>query len=281
MIYANACRFGHTFHGSFGFVIESPVGPNDSPQMPIVEEAVPFGRKVVRRIAQGLASLENAVAIDDPGPLLGGGMSANMCDEVVGLIEDTGISKLEISVAFSPEWGSESGEPSHAFRVERRYMDLLKEASSNGQSPWAEARKVDYVDSMPLLLTRDEYADFASGRRALDAQLALDRIVFSKASEWQNEHEWRISSGAGRNEEALYEDVPFHPLELSALILGCRALQSAIVRAQKSIAARNQGDVVPTPLSPMHRRWLPRRPHWLPLYARPGSRKHEKLKPLT
>ena len=57
-------------------------------------------------------------------------MSANMCDEVVGLIEDTGISKLEISVAFSPEWGSESGEPSHAFRVERRYMDLLKEASS-------------------------------------------------------------------------------------------------------------------------------------------------------
>ena len=158
---------------------------------------------------------------------------------------------------------------------------LQFQSAANGQSPWAEARKVDYVDSMPLLLTRDEYADFASGRRALDAQLALDRIVFSKASEWQNEHEWRISSGAGRNEEALYEDVPFHPLELSALILGCRALQSAIVRAQKSIAARNQGDVVPTPLSPMHRRWLPRRPHWLPLYARPGSRKHEKLKPLT
>ena len=26
--YANECRFGHTFRGSFGFTVESPVGPN-------------------------------------------------------------------------------------------------------------------------------------------------------------------------------------------------------------------------------------------------------------
>ena len=27
--YADACRFGHTFRGSFGFTVESPIVPNE------------------------------------------------------------------------------------------------------------------------------------------------------------------------------------------------------------------------------------------------------------
>lgn len=32
--YAENCRFGHTFRGSFGFTVESSVVPNDSPALP-------------------------------------------------------------------------------------------------------------------------------------------------------------------------------------------------------------------------------------------------------
>lgn len=132
LAYANQCRFGHTFQGSFGFVIESPVGMNDAPAMPIVEENVPFGRKVMQRISRGLTSFSDAVEQDDPAPLVApeSGMSANMCDEVVGLIEDTGISKLEISISLSPEWASAEGTSHPLYKIERRYVDLLKDASA-------------------------------------------------------------------------------------------------------------------------------------------------------
>lgn len=132
LVYANQCRFGHTFQGSFGFVIKSPVGMNDAPAMPIVEEKVPFGRKVMQRISRGFTSFSDAVEQDDPAPLVApeGGMSANMCDEVVGLIEDTGISKLEISISLSPEWAPAEGISHQLFKIERRYVDLLKDASA-------------------------------------------------------------------------------------------------------------------------------------------------------
>lgn len=132
LAYSNQCRFGHTFQGSFGFVIESPVGMNDSPTMPIVEDDVPFGRKVMRRISRGLTSFSDAVEQDDPAPLVAqdSGMSANMCDQIMGLIEDTGISKLEISISFSPEWTSAEGHSHRLYTIERRYVDLLKDASA-------------------------------------------------------------------------------------------------------------------------------------------------------
>ena len=132
IVYANQCRFGHTFQGSFGFVVESPVGLNDAPTMPVIEENVPFGRKVVQRISQGLSSFSDAVEQDDSAPLVSenSGMSANMCDEVVGLIEDTEISKFEIAISLSPEWAAARGVIHQHFTIERRYVDLLKDASA-------------------------------------------------------------------------------------------------------------------------------------------------------
>jgi hypothetical protein len=55
--YAEHCRFGHTFKGSFGFTIESPVGPNPEPVLPEMEQAqsFPFERKVMHRLARGTA----------------------------------------------------------------------------------------------------------------------------------------------------------------------------------------------------------------------------------
>ncbi|MGF9763829.1 DUF2971 domain-containing protein [Microvirga sp. 0TCS3.31] len=89
-------------------------------------------------------------------------------------------------------------------------------------SPWPMARPVNYVTGMPLLIDTDFLADFLSGRAMLRPRPIMDRIVYTKSADWAYEREWRIFSGAGRNPNAAYEDVRFHPLELDAVILGCR-----------------------------------------------------------
>jgi hypothetical protein len=131
--YSERCRFAHTFRGSFGFVIESPVGLNDDPSIPVVEEIVPFERKVVERILRGFRSFERAARSEDAGAIIGEpkGLSANMCDDIVGVVEDSDVSKIEISLQLSPEWRSSLvTDAKEVFSVERRYLDLLKEASS-------------------------------------------------------------------------------------------------------------------------------------------------------
>lgn len=131
--YANDCRFGHTFKGSFGFIIESPVGPNDEINMPFIEEQVPHGRKVIERISRSFraireAKLSNSIShITDPR----NGISSNMCDDLISIIEDTGINKVKFSFDLSPEWSSSSSEIAETpFSVELKDVEMLREAST-------------------------------------------------------------------------------------------------------------------------------------------------------
>lgn len=133
--YAAQCRFGHTFRGSFGIVVESPLTPNIAPLLDLPDNPVPFSRKVVNRIACGLSSLSTAVQRDDPGPLLtpDSGLSANMCDEIVGLLEDSELGRVYISIHHSGEWPVGEGiqrAAAREFAVERSHLDLLRSASA-------------------------------------------------------------------------------------------------------------------------------------------------------
>jgi len=51
-------------------------------------------------------------------------------------------------------------------------------------------------------------------------------MVYTKSIEWAHEREWRIYMGDGRDKEALYEDIPFDPRELDAVMVGCRMPQN-------------------------------------------------------
>jgi hypothetical protein len=105
--YAEQCRFGHTFKGSFGFTIESPVAPNQEPVFPGMEQAPPFERRVIQRLAQGISVVQRAVRAGDPALVVRGfeaGFSANMCEEFAELVEETAPSGLSFGFAFSPEW---------------------------------------------------------------------------------------------------------------------------------------------------------------------------------
>jgi hypothetical protein len=80
--FASHCRFGHTFTGSFGVTIESPVQEN--PVIPSLGDRVglPFERRVFQRIARGLQILGQAIAEDNIENLANSyavGLNANMC----------------------------------------------------------------------------------------------------------------------------------------------------------------------------------------------------------
>jgi hypothetical protein len=106
-LYADACRFGHTFRGSFGFTVESPVMPNNEPALPIVDQNAPFSRRVMERMVRGVSAVVEAVARDDTTDLEANaklGFSANSCEAFADLIENTSPGGLLFDFAFSPEW---------------------------------------------------------------------------------------------------------------------------------------------------------------------------------
>ncbi len=105
--YAENCRFGHTFKGSFGFTIESPVAPNSEPVLPGMEQMPPFERRVIQRIANGIRTIQEAVEGQDPGVVAQGfrsGFSANMCEEFAELVQQTAPGGMGFGFLLSPEW---------------------------------------------------------------------------------------------------------------------------------------------------------------------------------
>lgn len=129
--YAEQCRFGHTFRGSFGFTIESPIAPNPSPAFPGMEQNVvpPFERRVIQRLAQGITVIQQAVGADDPGVVVNSfkrGFSANMCEDFATLIEQTAPTGMAFGFAFSPEWPTpEIGE----LRVAPQHVEMSRVAA--------------------------------------------------------------------------------------------------------------------------------------------------------
>ena len=105
--YADRCRFAHTFRGSFGFSIESPVVPNNEPTLPQIEQLPPFERRVMERFARGVRTVCDAVTTGDTAALVATaktGFSANACEQFAKLVEDTSPGGLVFAFAFSPEW---------------------------------------------------------------------------------------------------------------------------------------------------------------------------------
>jgi hypothetical protein len=173
--YAGRCRFGHTYRGSFGFLIESPVGLNDEPVIDSVAADVPFERKVMQRIVRGLLSYNDAVAEEDPSSIAvtAGGMSANMCDEIVGVLEDTGVSKIDLSVQLSPEWKSHDVVSGNAFVIEAKYVDLLKDAADRMRKSEPPHEAV-VVGRVVRLEAEGDPSDLVSDRSNRDITISWD-----------------------------------------------------------------------------------------------------------
>lgn len=110
--YVRSCRFGHTFKGSFGFVIESPLKIDESAHLQtsfISEEKElpsPFERNVVTRLAHGLRTLNDAALKGSVDPLLEDyqyGFNANMLIDLISLHEASKLNAVRFDFLWSEE----------------------------------------------------------------------------------------------------------------------------------------------------------------------------------
>lgn len=109
-------------------------------------------------------------------------------------------------------------------------------------SPWTEARPVNYVDQMPVLTDNDELSDVLAGRANFDAGRVIERLVYTKSNPFAYEQEQRIYSGDGRNAEADFEDIGFHQDELESVTLGPR-IHPEDEAAVRGLVAAGYGEV--------------------------------------
>jgi hypothetical protein len=104
-------RFGHTFQGSFGFTIESPIirtklAYQQQALMKEMAEPItvsPVERRVMERIVRGLMNTQEATRQQDLSVLVNGysgGFNANMCRSIVKMAYEK--KPVEYSVLWSP-----------------------------------------------------------------------------------------------------------------------------------------------------------------------------------
>ncbi len=130
--YVDRCRFGHTFAGSFGFTIESPIPPTANGLLPGIEVVAPFERRVMERTVRGLLSAQEAVLSGDVAILTRSykeGLNANMCEVLLEMGEDMQETELEYSVLWSPQWKAPTSvKATGTVRIERKTYQYLEAA---------------------------------------------------------------------------------------------------------------------------------------------------------
>jgi hypothetical protein len=168
--YADACRFGHTFRGSFGFTIESPIDEKP-PQLTLeIGENPPFERRVIQRLARGVVATCRAVDTGDIRPLVESvstGFGANACERFAKLIEDTSPGGLTMSFSFSPEWKADPEiAAASEYVVDRRHIEVSRSAAKTMREEPA-ARPEVIVGGISDLHSDDpeNLMDSKSGRR--------------------------------------------------------------------------------------------------------------------
>ncbi|UXS26951.1 hypothetical protein [Agrobacterium tumefaciens] len=198
--YSERCRFGHTFRGSFGFSIESPVGLNDSPTLDGVEENIPFERRVVERLFRGFKSLSRASHEANPSIIVEekDGFSSNMCDAIVDIIEDIGISKIDMEIAFSPEWRSPEPRHNSKFSIQYQHLDILKDAAKAMRTEDAP-RLAQVVGRIKRLETEGNPADLLEDKSRREIEVS-----------WVNEDNQLVHVKMGLSPESYLQAVEAH-----------------------------------------------------------------------
>lgn len=105
--HAARCLFGHTFRGSFGFTVESPLPVGTGPLFSAEEVDRPFARRVMERIGRGIVAVTSAARTERIDELVAGyqtGLNANMCEAILQIADVVHQSELRVSMSWSPEW---------------------------------------------------------------------------------------------------------------------------------------------------------------------------------
>ncbi|MFC3691458.1 hypothetical protein ACFOWB_04430 [Chenggangzhangella methanolivorans] len=169
--YAADCRFGHTFVGSFGFSIQSSVGPNSGYFDNEVDPARPFSRRVFERVARGMGHIAKAWDVREPRLLVEhykDGFNSNMLENFSILLATGGVKRLEIDIDFSPEWKTPPDiARTLSIGIDTAAAHMMQEAAAylraNEPPPLLRltgtVSRLETSDRPPTLLERDGFGE--------------------------------------------------------------------------------------------------------------------------
>jgi len=130
--FVHQCRFGHTFAGSFGITVESPVQVENMLPLDGVAPVIPFERRVFERIATGFQTLRKSIEEDSLDPLLHGyrtGLNANMCRALSDAYEAVDGRRIEYDFWWSAELVSTHAAVWRPFVYEGRAFEFSRAAA--------------------------------------------------------------------------------------------------------------------------------------------------------
>jgi hypothetical protein len=137
--YVERLRMGQTERGSYVMTVQSPVPPTLQgalfPDEDLPESAEPFERQVTKTLMRAIGALREAAdesaATGDIRPFQEAvplGVSANLCDALVGLQEGTGSEWLEVGMSWAPARHMTASAIQSRVRLPREVSPVLQEA---------------------------------------------------------------------------------------------------------------------------------------------------------
>lgn len=172
--YADHCRFGHTFRGSFGFTLESPVIAPLQQGLDGIETSSPFERRVMTRFATALRAIDEAAKAGDPSIIVEAStkaFGANACEQFADMVDETSTT-LIFEVTFSPEWTLPNrSELSRSFTVTPAHVEVTKAAARDLREQ-TEPRQVTVLGRVVQLANHYDPSDLfgLSGEREIVIQ---------------------------------------------------------------------------------------------------------------
>lgn len=167
-------RFGQTEAGSFVIRVECPLNAMEAQGSLTQDEDVPFVRQVTSTLQRSLFELTSALEADrldrlvdqlkhSPTPFV----SANFCEAVVGMYEESIDNSLDVSIDWSPLKAAPVGVPSRV-RIQRDYFRRIEEVQRELRA--VETHRDDYFVGTVERLEGEMGQD---GRRSGGVMLSL------------------------------------------------------------------------------------------------------------
>ncbi|AZO77482.1 MULTISPECIES: hypothetical protein [unclassified Bosea (in: a-proteobacteria)] len=201
--FVERCRFGHTFHGSFGFTIHSPVGGRPEEDFLEAPPPVPAERQVIQRVMRGLSAVADEAPAYQPAVLADPavGFDADMLESLAALLEGSRSEELTFEFNLSPEWQpDEDLSLQTQYVVNARVAELARDiaATLRNASVPSDSRISGYVTKLAtkenpadlenLKGSREVTVEWLTGQKALSVRVLLEPSDYRVAWRAHGEH---------------------------------------------------------------------------------------------
>lgn len=168
--HSEKCQFGHTFDGSFGFTIESPLISSyvQSRQFGGEDPSPPFERRVIERIIRGFLAIKEALLKRDLNVLVelySTAFNANMCEAIVKMSNKKSI-RLEYTISWSPKIKpSKDVQNFSSILLENEAFTYLEKAAEHLK--YVEPQEIAITGKVIQLSTEADPFDYSSLPRTI------------------------------------------------------------------------------------------------------------------